>query len=98
MPLLPASDVKTRPCRVPIEGQTVGTSVRLKDLLKVLEFDDSRTVYVEEAKCDLVFGVGFCEEVCEVGPVGHGDEAVAAAVGDFEEDGILFAFYLVLLW
>ena len=50
----------------------------------------------EEAEGDVVFGVGFREEVVEDAPVLQGDALLVMAVGDAEQDRVLLALDLVL--
>jgi len=63
----------------------------------VVILDVSATVDIEEAEGDLVFGVGFRQDVLEVGPVREGDPTLPRPVGNVEEDRVLLALDLLLL-
>jgi len=51
---------------------------------------------VKETEGDVVLGVGPLEKVFKVAPVLQGDSARAFAIGDLEEERVLFSFDLVL--
>ena len=98
MPLVPASDVQLCPFRVPVERQTVGALVLVVYVLEVFKLDISGPVTIEETKGNVVLGVGLFEKVFKVAPVLQSDSADAFSIGDVEEERVLLAFDLVLLW
>ena len=94
--LLAAADVQLGPLAVPVEGDVVGALVQLVQLAEVVVLDVAGAVHVEEAEGNLVLGVGLHEQVLEHAPVGEGDAPAVHAVGDAEQDRVLFARDLVL--
>jgi hypothetical protein len=70
--------------------------VCLPCLVKLVKVDVASPVLVEEAEDDFVFGVGFCEEVLEDGPVVYADPAFPVSVGYREEDAVLVTLDFVL--
>jgi len=69
------------------------TSILFLERVKV---DESGVLVCEQLESHVVFRVGLCEEVVEDGPVVDVDAVFLAAVGNGEEDGVLFALDLVL--
>lgn len=66
------------------------------DLLKIAEVDSAVALDVEQAECNLVFGVWFGKKILKVAPVSECDATSASAVGDVEKNGILGTLDLVL--
>ena len=91
-----AADVEGGPFAIPVEGDRLAAFVLVVELLEVFVLDDAGAIFVEEAEGDFVFGVRLGEEVFESTPVVDVDSALALAVGNAKEDGILFTFDFVL--
>lgn len=64
--------------------------------LEGVKVDEAGLFVGEQLEGNIVLGVGLCEEVVEDGPVVDVDAVFLAAVGNGEEDGVLFALDLVL--
>lgn len=65
-------------------------------LLEGVEVDQAGLFVRKESEGNVVFRVGFCEEVVEDGPIVDVDAILLATVGDGEEDCVLFALDFVL--
>ena len=66
------------------------------DLLKLIYVNLAISINVEESKGSFVVSVWFADEVLVCVEVGQCELAPAPAVGDREQEAILYSFYLVL--
>lgn len=96
MPPLLASTVQSRPFAVPIERYTIRALVQLIQLLQIVVFDSTRSIYIEKSKGDLVLCVWFRKEVFERAPVEEVEFSCLSPICDPEQNCILFTFDLVL--
>ena len=91
-----AANVEGSPFAVPVEGDRLPAFILIVQLLKMLVLDDARAVFVKEAEGNFILGVGLGEQVFEGAPIVDVDLTFSLAIGDAEEDCVLFAFDFVL--
>ena len=95
--VLLAAQIKRCPVAIPVEGKCVACFIASVYLLEGIEINQACRRIGEETKCYIVLGVRLGEQMVEYYPVLKGDTVCIAAVGDWEEDGILFSRDLVLI-
>jgi hypothetical protein len=96
VPGLAPSGVQGSPFRIPIERYTVTALVHIVYVLECIPLDCARSIQIEESESNLIFGIGFGQEVFEGRPVTEGDFTGSSLVGDSEEESIVFALDFVL--
>lgn len=89
MPSLLPTNVQRRPLARPIERDTIRTFVEVVEPLKMIIFDSTGAVVVEESKSNLILGIRFGEEILEIPPVMKIDPPNFSSIGDSVENGIL---------
>lgn len=90
------AQIELRPVTIPIEWNGARCLVLCIDLLECVEVDQSRAWISEEAEGDFIFRVRFLQEVVEDIPIAQSDSVLAIAIGNLEEEPILFALDFVL--
>ena len=85
MPMPFAAQIQLRPVAVPVEGNCVARLVARIALLEAAEVHLAGGGVCEEAEGDVVFGIGFCQEIVEDAPVLDGNASIVVAIGDAEQ-------------
>lgn len=96
MSLILVSDVELCPLALPIKGDTVGSLILLIELLEVFVFNISGAADVKKTERDLVFGIGFRQEVLECCPVANCYPSSTSTIGYTKEKTILVTTDFVL--
>lgn len=88
--------IERRPFAIPIKRNRLGALVHVIEFCEVVKFDHAGALDVKETKSNLILGIGLCEKVLKGRPIMEGKPTGSFAIGDAKENGILFAFDLVL--
>lgn len=83
---------------VPVEGTAALSLIQLIEPAEVLVLYSTKAFNTKESEIDLVFGVRLVEEIFEIDSVLHGNTALARAVCNLEEEAILVALDLVVVF